>query len=392
MTAAAGAVARPRASRAAAGGTVGPAQRHTLLITVDRLTPAPEILGVFRRPDEPIVVSAHLHLLCLDRLGLLGQAWSSFTDVLAAGSRRAKIPLPGIDTLAGIDAAELTALPGIDNFLVLRRIRDEAVSGLWRRIVVDLSGAGDPFVVLAAASVLRQALARLWPRHRRLAAAAERPAAAQLTAAVDAIDRDCTDIAELLSDAHTVAAHLVVGADGRAPRLLPEYLATIDLLGVPLRSVHLNEGVSVLSRDTDIDRACGDRVFGDQRALADQGVSVHRIVALDEPIDRPARLRKLQVVLPEPDGRAGGSAAVTVTAPAPAAEQVYELSWPQRLTDPAGLTLGRSGDDLVVTVSGVRHCVQLPSVLRRCDVVDASWDGARIRIRFRPDASVWPRR
>ncbi|MGV9826192.1 MULTISPECIES: ArsA family ATPase [unclassified Gordonia (in: high G+C Gram-positive bacteria)] len=380
MIAAAGAVLRPRGRSRDVG--VGDERRHTLLITVDRWTPVPEILGVFRAPGEAIAVSNHLHLLCLDRLDLTTRSWSAFTALLVDASSRSKMSPPALDTVAGIDAAEVVALPGIDDFLLMRRIRDEAVSGRWHRIVVDLSGVGDPYAVLDAGSVLRQALNRLWPRHRRLSAAAERPAMAQLTAALDAIDRDCADVTELLTDATAVAVHLVVGADDRGARLLPEHLATIDLLGLPLTAVHVNEGVSAVPRE-----------IGAEAVVADPAVTVRRITRSVEPLDRAARLRKLAVALGDPNGCARGTAAAEVTArPADHADPVYELAWSQRLPRPDELMLGRSGDDLLVTVSGVRHCLGLPSVLRRCVVVDASWDGGRLHVLFRPDPAVWPRR
>ncbi|MEH3156554.1 MAG: hypothetical protein PGN29_14885 [Gordonia paraffinivorans] len=70
---------------------------------------------------------------------------------------------------------------------------------------------------------------------------------------------------------------------------------------------------------------------------------------------------------------------------------VYRLSWRQPLPDPETLALGRSGDDLLVTLSGVRHRVTLPSVLRRCTVLDARWDDGTLSVRFSPDPAVWPR-
>jgi arsenite-transporting ATPase len=66
------------------------------------------------------------------------------------------------------------------------------------------------------------------------------------------------------------------------------------------------------------------------------------------------------------------------------------MTWTQSLPDPSGLQLGRSGDDLMVTVSGVRQRIRLPSVLRRCVVLGAFWDAGDLTVRFRPDPDVWP--
>ncbi|MGC4959951.1 ArsA-related P-loop ATPase [Gordonia sp. DT101] len=391
VTAASGALSRSGTRRPGGTRAVTAPDRDTLLVTVDRCSPTADLLGVFRQSDEPVAVSTRLHLLSLDRLALLESTWSEFTAVLSETMARSKVALPGVGAVSDIDAAELSTLPGVEDFLVMRRIRDEAVSGHWRRIVVDASGLGDPFEFLRASSLLSQALNRLWPRHRRLAAAAERPVMAQLTAAVDAIDRDCVDVTELVTDPHTVAMHVVVGADDRGERALPHLLATVDVMGLALRSVMINRGAGA-GRDG----ADRDALVNRLRAVVRGGeadVEVAELPCLDLPIDRAARLRKLGVGLPVPNGRPSGSGTAQVTEAAETGagtSRVYELTWRQRLPDPEGLRLGRSGDDLLVTVGGFRHPVRLPSVLRRCVVVDAAWDGADLTVRFMPDPALWP--
>lgn len=400
-----------RRARGAGGGpSTAEAGHDTLLVTTDRWSPTAGVLGVFRRAGEPVPVSTRLHLLSLDRLALLEATWSEFTTVLGQTLRASKVALPGLGAVADIAPGELATLPGVEDFLVLRRIRDEAVSGRWRQIVVDGSGFGDPFEFLRAGSVLSQTLNRLWPRHRRLAAAAERPVMAQLTAAVDAIDRDCLDIAGLLTDSHVAAVHLVVPADDRGTRVLPHLLATVDVMGLALRSVVLNRGAGPASTDRRVaalrasigDDRDGDDRDGDDR---DGDIVITELDRLPDTIDRAARLRKLGVALPGPNGRPRGSGAARVTEiPAPAGpgpmgqgsgesrfDQAYEMSWRQRLPEPDTLALGRSGDDLLVTVGGFRHPVRLPSVLRRCIVTDATWDGTDLTVRFVPDPALWPR-
>lgn len=377
VVAAAGALRRDR-GRGRARAPLARPDRHTLLITVDRLSPTPDLLGVFRMPGSSVAVSSGVHLLTLDRLESLEQTWAVFAEVLSAGIRGAKSTLPVLATLAGIDAAELAALPGVEEFLLLRRIRDEATSGTWERIVVDLSGVADPYSLLRAPTILLQALERLWPRHRRLAAAADTPMLAQLTAAVDAIAGDCDDIVELLTDPHVVAGHLVVAADARGAGAVPRHLAIADLMGFPMRSVVVNRGVGA--------GAPAEVVVDDPQ------VAVSTVDPAAAPVDRPARLRKLAVSLARPTGVARGSGAAAVTTVSGTGlDSVFEMSWEQRLPEPSRFDLGRSGDDLLVTVDGFRHAVRLPSVLRRCHVGTASWDGRQVRVRFTPDPAVWPR-
>ena len=215
---------------------------------------------------------------------------------------------------------------------------------------------------------------------------------AQLTAAVDAIDRDCLDIAELFADPHAVAVHLVLAADDRSRRLTGHHLAAADLMGLPLASVQVNAGVGAEPAAEVADMVRAELAGSD----GSRSVVVEVVEKSSGAIDRMARLRKLSVSLPAPHGVPRGSAAAEVEAvqgrvSGKPAGPVYRLSWPQRLPDPDSLALGRSGDDLLVTIAGFRHPVRLPSMLRRCTVVDADWDGTTLGIGFVPDPAVWPR-
>ncbi|NKT77864.1 ArsA family ATPase, partial [Rhodococcus hoagii] len=71
-------------------------------------------------------------------------------------------------------------------------------------------------------------------------------------------------------------------------------------------------------------------------------------------------------------------------------ESVYAMRMHLPLADPRALTLGRVEDDLVVGADGKRRRVRLASVLRRCTVRDADFDGTDLVVRFVPDPAVWP--
>ena len=55
------------------------------------------------------------------------------------------------------------------------------------------------------------------------------------------------------------------------------------------------------------------------------------------------------------------------------------------------LDLARVGDELAVTVAGVRRLVALPAGLRRCTVTGARLDGDDLYVVFRPDPAQWMR-
>ncbi|WP_341268578.1 ArsA family ATPase [Gordonia malaquae] len=360
------------------------AERDTLLVTVDRQSYLPERLGVFRVPGEPVAITADTDLLHLDPLAVVEQAWTDFTAALTAVSA-ARAFLPIVGTLSSVAPGEMVALPGIGEFLLLRQIRDAATSGRWRRVVVDLSGVGDPHAFLRAPVILSTAVERLWPRHARLAEAAEKPALAPLSAAVEGIDRDCQDLAELLIDPHSVSVHLVLDAGDRGRRAAADQLAIADLTGLPLRSVLVNAGEAAVSTVS---------VAEHVRSLVDgdRAVTVHEVDS-GGVLDRLSRIRKITLHAQKPSGRPRGSGALTVTkASGEGVDTVFELTWRQGLPRPDQLQLGRSGDDLLVTIDGFRHPVRLPSVLRRCRVIGAGWDAGLLTVTFSPDPAVWPAR
>lgn len=386
MLSAAGALIAAQAQRTRGGVPPLHDSAGVLLVTLDPRSPLPAQLGVFRRPGEPVAVTGELDLLHLDPLAAVESAWHDFTAALltVAGGRH---PLPLVGTLASVAPGEMTALPGAQEFLLLRRIRDAATSGRWDRIVVDLSGVGDPFALLRAPTLLATTVERLWPRHRRLAQASEQPALAQLAGAVESIGRDCDDLRELLADPSAVAAHLVLDGGERGRRQCPDQLAIAELLGLPLRSVLVNPGAGGLDPQPVLE--CAAELLSGAPAQPQIAAVPH----VDGPLDRLSRLRRLTVDLPGPDGRAHGSGALEVVHRGGSGlEAVYELSWRQGLPEPDRLVLGRSGDDLLVTVSGFRHPVRLPSVLRRCTVAGAQWAHGRLTVEFTPDPAVWPQR
>ncbi|SIS20755.1 ArsA family ATPase [Williamsia sterculiae] len=368
--------ARTSGALSAAGlATRGPAGTRTLLVSMDRFRQQSANFGVFSRPGEPVSVSQHTDLLELDTLGLLEGVWRQVVHGLprAAGSFTASV--------AAVDPGELTGLPGVEQVLALRRIRDEATSGRWDKVVVDCSGDIDVFTLLNAPRLLVDHLERLWPRHRRLAAAHDNPRIARAVAAVEALDRDCADVTELCTDPDVMAAQLVVTPDDHGVRMAQRYRAVLDLMTIPTVAVYANRA------DTDEP--------GHRSALARLGeigpVPVIAVTALATPPATVAALRKLKTRFAAPAGVPVGPAAAHVDKLGGSGLQSrYAMRWRQPLPDPDGLALGRSGDDLLVTVCGLRRTVRLPSVLRRCIVDGATYSDGELRIEFRPDAAVWP--
>jgi arsenite-transporting ATPase len=68
----------------------------------------------------------------------------------------------------------------------------------------------------------------------------------------------------------------------------------------------------------------------------------------------------------------------------------YLLTLPLPLVTAAEVDLKRRDDELLVSVADHRRVLSLPSVLRRCVVTGAVVRNATLRVRFIPDAKLWP--
>jgi arsenite/tail-anchored protein-transporting ATPase len=392
--AAAGAVGVRRSS----GRLAGPGRRgKTLVVSLDRFHVLSGIFGVFSVPGQPIPASQQVDLLELDTLEMLADTWSTVRSALATGALTGTA-IPGSDeVLAGLDPEEILGMPGVESLLALRRIRDEAASGKWSQVVVDTSGAVDPFELFRIPQMVADTIERLWPRHRRLGAATDNTRIARVVAVLDALIRDCSDIDDLLFDSSGVSAHLVVGADDHGVLAARRHQAVLQVMGLPLTSVLVNRMLPDVSVDVDVTSQWYARRVADQRLCVEQlreiGGEAELLCLpwLSDPIDSVLRMRELGARLDSrPIGPVGPGAAEVARESGSGVDSVYRMRWRQSLPDPSGLKLGRSGDDLMITVSGVRKRVRLPSVLRRCVVAGAHWDDGFMTVRFRPDPDLWP--
>jgi arsenite-transporting ATPase len=68
----------------------------------------------------------------------------------------------------------------------------------------------------------------------------------------------------------------------------------------------------------------------------------------------------------------------------------YRWRWNLPLARPADVAAVVVGDDLVLTVAGVRRSVPLPGVLRRCTPLDSEFHDGTLTMRFAPDPDLWP--
>lgn len=401
-----GGVGKSTLAAATAVAAVRAGQR-VLLVSIDQAHSLGDVLRVPVPPSgerDPIPVDVDdadlgggaLGALALDTLALLEVRWRAVVNVLAD-----RFPESELGTIA---PEELSALPGIQEVLGLYEVGELAGSGQWDRIVVDCASTADALRMLTLPAAVALYTERAWPRHRRLTAADD----ARTSAMVELAERVSTAaqrLTKLLTDEALVSAHLVLTAERVVVAEAVRTLGSLTLMGVRVNELIVNQ---VLVQDDSYEYGnlpahpafdwYAERIREQRTALAELDHAIGDVVLVlaphlpGEPIG-PKALGELFDSVRRRDGSAppGPLRPVVDRESGSGLGSVYRLRLELPQVDPGALTLGRMGDDVIISAGGMRRRVRLPSVLRRCTVLDASLRGSELTVRFRPDPEVWPR-
>jgi len=337
-----------------------------------------------------------LDALALDTLALLEARWLEVACPLA--NRFAD------SELADIAPEELSALPGIQEVLGLHEVGQLAASGQWDHVVVDCASTADALRMLTLPATFGMYLERAWPRHRRLARAADDPGSAAMVGLLERITLGMENLSELLTDGSRVGAHLVLTAERVVAAEAVRTLGALSLMGVRVDELIVNQ-ILVMDDSYEYRNLPDHPAFdwyaeriADQEAVLDELAAIIGDVELvlaphlaSEPIG-PKALMELLDTVRRLDGSPppGPIHPVVDRESGSGLDAVYRMRLELPQVDPGSLTLGRVDDELIIGSSGMRRRVRLASVLRRCIVMDAQMRGSELTVRFRPNPEVWP--
>jgi arsenite-transporting ATPase len=379
----------------------------TLLLSTDAAHSLSDALDLPLSGD-PIEVAPGLDAVQIDTQRRFEAAWhdvqSYLLDLLSQG---------GVDP---ITAEELTVLPGIDEVLALLAVRELADSGKWDALVVDCAPTAETLRLLALPEALGWYLQRVFPIHRKLARGM-RPLTALLGrggsippesafAALVRLADELASVQALLANPDVTSVRLVLTPEAVVTAEARRTFTALALYGYRVDEVIANrvfpdsEAASPWQRSWVAAQAEQLAAIGDSFA----GLPVRRASYLSsEPVGADA-LRAVANELyggePGDDPAAVGDFTQLMTVAAVAAtpaedgepagpNQEFVLTMLLPLAARGEVDASRSGDDLVVTVTGHRRVLTLPSVLRRCTVVDGSVSDGQLVLRFRPDTQYW---
>lgn len=298
----------------------------------------------------------------------------------------------GVD---GLEAEELSVVPGLDEVFALADIKEYAESGEWDVVVVDCAPTAETIRFLSLPDILSRYMERLFPVGRRvnrvvapvLSRVTSLPVAGDdVFSAVSRFYDRLDGVREILMDPERTSVRLVVNpermviAEARrtytylslfgyrvdavvANRLLPdaiadpwferwkelhtEHLQTIEDGFAPLPVLKVELAPTELV-GLDALRGFGTRVYGER----DAATRLHT--------GQPLRI-----------SRRAGRTTLTLELP---------------FADRDDLELGRRGEELLVRVGPYRRAITLPDSLRNRAVVDATLKQGRLRVIFEGSA------
>lgn len=355
---------------------------RTVVLSTD---PAHSLSDAFDVPLGPLVapISDGLWGQQLDAQERMEESWHDIQGYL-----REVFAWAGVE---GLEAEELSVIPGLDEIFALTDIKGHAESGDWDIVVVDCAPTAETIRFLSLPDILARYMERLFPVGRRvnkvlapvLSRVTSLPVADdRVFAATSAFYDRLEGVRELLTDPERTSVRLVVNperiviAEARrtytylslfgyrvdavvANRLLPdavadpwfarwkelhvEHLKSIEDSFAPLPVLKVELAPGELVGVTAL-REFGERVYGD----LDASSSLHE--------GQPLKITR----------RAGRT--------------TLSLELPFAARD--DLEVGRRGDELLVKVGSYRRAITLPDSLRSRPVADASLKQGRLKVTF----------
>jgi arsenite-transporting ATPase len=338
--------------------------RKSLVVSTDPAHSLADACGV-PLGAEPSEVDTCLSAAHIDARGLVDRSWHELRAQL-----RSVLSGVGLDAL---DAEELTVLPGVDELLALTEVARLAETGPWEVVVVDCGPTAETLRLLALPEAVSGYLARIYP------------AAGQ---AVGRLAEHLATLRRLLVNPDITGVRLVLTPERLVVAETRRTLAALALRGIHVERMVANRLVPRARRWVGpaanwlrTRRAEQDAVLAELVASSPVRVDVveHRAA---EPVGLPALLDLADELYAGVDPLDRNDVPATPLLRVRTVAGGYELLLAIPLTDASDLDLARVGDDLAVTVDGVRRLIALPMLLRRFVITDAEADSTGLVVRF----------
>ena len=368
-----------------AAATATRAAEHGLRTIVCSTDPAHSLADAFDVPlgDRPTPIAHRLFGQQLNARIRFEEAWddvrSYLVDVLDwAGA-------------GAVEAEELAVIPGLDEVFALADIKEFATSGEYDLVVVDCAPTAETIRLLSLPDVLGWYMERMFDTQRRLTRIArpilQRVSGIPIAAdgVFDAVRRfydRLEGVRELLTDGDITSARLVVNPERLVVAEARRTFTYLSLFGYHVDAVIANRILPA-----ELDHPWLTQWRATQAAhldvIADAFVPLPLLaaeLANEEIVGMPA----LSIFAKNLYGEADVAARLSHTEPfqVDASGDALLLSVQLPFTERDEVRLGRTGDELVLTVGPHRRALVLPDSLVRRDVAGARFVDDRLVVEF----------
>jgi arsenite-transporting ATPase len=355
---------------------------RTLALSTD---PAHSLGDAFDVPLGPLVapVADGLWAQQLDAQDRMEDAWADIQRYLLEVFRWA-----GVE---GLEAEELSVIPGLDEVFALSDIRHHATSGDWDVLVVDCAPTAETIRLLSLPDVLGRYMERVFPAGRRvnrlvgpvLARVTSLPVAGDdVFAATERFYERLAGVRELLADGRRTSVRLVVNPERMVIAEARRTHTYLTLFGYHVDAVVANRLLPDEVSDPWFAR--WKAAHAEHLAAIDSGFAPVPVLRVPlQPTEQVGldALRSFADALyggKDPTARYGGGEPMRVRRRGRA--MVLDLDLP--FTGHDDLDLGRAGDELLVRVGPYRRAIVLPDALRRRQVGGAELAGGCLSVSF----------
>jgi len=355
---------------------------RTVVLSTD---PAHSLADSFDVPLGPLVapITDGLYGQQLDAQERMEESWQDIQGWL-----REVFAWAGVE---GLEAEELSVIPGLDEIFALADIKELASSGEWDIVVVDCAPTAETIRLLSLPDILSRYMERLFPVGRRvnrmvapvLSRVTSLPVAGDdVFEATRAFYDRLDGVREILTDPERTSVRLVVNPERMVIAEARRTYTYLSLFGYRVDAVIANRLLP---------EAVADPWFERWKAL-----HVEHLQTIEEGF-APLPVLKVELAQSELVGldrlRSFGSDlyagldATAVLHPGSPLEvrkkgDTAELIIDLPFADRDDLELGRRHDELLVRVGAYRRALLLPDSLRKRTVTAASLRDGRLRVTF----------
>lgn len=333
--------------------------------------------------DDPTEVSHNLDAQQIDAQKRMEDSWGTVRDHIT--------DLFDWSGFRGVEAEELTVLPGLDELFSLVAVRDHAASGKYDIIVVDCAPTAETLRLLSLPEMANWYMEKIFPTGRKLAKAV-RPMLNKVTSipianddvfeAVAGFYERIDAVRSLLADSEITSARLVMNPEKMVVAEARRTYTYLGLFGYAVDAAIVNRVLPETVTDpyfkrwreiqeehlVSIDDAFADVEVMRLRLFDEEMVGVDRLRLVGHElyadVDPTERFRDQRPFVVRDDGD----------------DVVLELRVP--LADKGDLDIMRHGDELYITLGPYRRSFVLPDSLKRREVRRAKLEDGKLQVTF----------